>query len=229
MYRLDEIDAGDWKGKAIVFKRGVLHLSPLETTEFDFILIIADVATYKSQSVTPQELYDLAENDNVAGVTRFEDFLCVSILSQRAYECLGSVSCVGILASSSFRRKLTVSDKERMKKYSKVVMADGLSLGAWNEGFFNKSNAIFYSASWCMECFERVTYTRRSYDVYEEPRVSKNKMFGLSNVIDLILLYPDYCFFYNSGRNFTVTLWHDDSFRYPMFECSPKFMLEVCG
>lgn len=231
MYRLDEIDANGYKSNSIVFERNVTHISPIMTVGFDLELYIVDVETQERRSVDHNELYYLAESYKVCGVTCFENLLCVSILSQRAYECLDNVKCTSILVCSAFKRKLTSRDKERFNQYNVKITIDNLAINNWNEGIIDKSNALFYSASYCFECFERLCYSRQSYDVYESSTrlVNKSDAFRYSNAIDLVLNRTDLCFFYNSGRNFAIPLWSDDSYRYILFECSPKFMLEMCG
>lgn len=230
MYRLDEVFS-DVDSPCIVFKRGVEHGRPKATVGYRFRIFIVDLVSQERLSVSPKRLYELAEKNKVVGTTKLDEYLCVSIISQRAVECLSLVNCLGVVSAYSFNNKIVNSlsdyDKSRLVK---LKGTKGLRLVKADFGVWKKEFGVFVSASRYISIY--MSYLGRdqgSYRIFEASYVDRKRVLGESNILDAMIYSNKICAFYNSGKNLVFPVYSDSVCKYCIFECSPKLMLGVCS
>lgn len=236
MYRLNAIVIKGEKseGTAITFRRGISHGRPLAVLNYSFKLFIVDIDSQHECTVSPKQLYALAERGDIIGVTSDEKCLCVSVISQRAAECLNLVRCIGVTPSCDvefgLENAVSEGDRKRLAEFKRLRNKPCLS--TWDNVYWSKNTGIFYSASHYVPRFNLITGDEGIYDyyVFSDSGKSRKEVLATSNIIDAVLSDKNYCCFYNDGRNFVVGMWSGGSVSYyAVYACRPKFILEVCS
>lgn len=230
MYRLDKVFS-DIDSPCIVFRRGIEHDKPKATVGYMFKLFIVNMTNNERKTISPRKLYELAEKDKVVGVVKLDDYLCISVMSQRAAECLNLVNCVGMMSTRSlddkFMSGLSYSDKEKLVdfKRSHKRYLNKIDLNIWTKEF-----GVFVPASFYISGF--IDYNGKwkgSYRIFESVWADRLRVLNESNILDAVL-YSDLSYiFYNNGKNFLFPVSDGSVYKYCVFECSPKLLLEVCS